>query len=156
MMFRIAAGNAAAAGDWACLRAELWPETSSEEHSREIAVFLNASSAAVAFLALGFGDSVVGFAEATLRQEYVNGCDTSRVAFLEGIYVRPVVRRSGVARALINAVESWAREQGMAELASDAIIGNDASLAVHVTSGFEETECVVYFRKLLHPIPQAH
>lgn len=71
------------------------------------------------------------------------------VAFLEGIYVSPDARRNGVAAALIKEVERWARECGCGELASDALLENDASHAVHRAVGFEETERVVFFRKPL-------
>ncbi len=46
--------------------------------------------------------------------DYVNGCDTSPVGFLEGIYVDPARRRAGVARALLAAAEGWVRERGCA------------------------------------------
>ena len=42
-------------------------------------------SESIAFVALLSGREPVGFAEASLRHDYVNGCETSRVAFLEGI-----------------------------------------------------------------------
>jgi aminoglycoside 6'-N-acetyltransferase I len=92
---------------------------------------------------------VTGFAEAAIRRDYVNGCETSPVAFVEGIHVVPEHRRQGVAGALIAAVEQWARDQGLRELASDALIENSQSHAMHRALGFSETERVVYFRKAL-------
>jgi aminoglycoside 6'-N-acetyltransferase I len=91
------------------------------------------------------------FAEATLRVDYVNGCVTSPVACLEGVYVEPWARRQGVARVLVEAVETWAREKGCSELASDALLENAESHRMHAGLGFEETERVVYFRKELVP-----
>ena len=52
-------------------------------------------------------------------------------------------------RALVAAVELWTREQGCTELASDALLDNEASHRAHAACGFEETERVVYFRKHL-------
>jgi aminoglycoside 6'-N-acetyltransferase I len=92
------------------------------------------------------GDSL-GFAEAMLRTDNVNGCATSPVAFLEGIYVEPSARRQGVARALADVVEQWARQMGCREFASDALLENVSSHCMHRGLGFEETERVVYFRK---------
>lgn len=155
-MIRIVAADTRVTTGWMALRTELWPETGPDDHCREIAAFANAGAGAIALLALGTDDHPIGFAEATLRHDYVNGCETSPVAFLEGLYVRPAERRNGVANALIDAVEHWARDQGVIELASDVVIGNDVSLAVHAASGFEETERVVYFRKLLHPTRSTH
>jgi len=133
---------------WTECRAELWPETAAVEHHNEVAHLLRAANPFVAMLAL-VSDKVVGFAEVLLRRDPVNGCETSPVAFLEGIWIAPSYRRRGVARLLIAAAEEWARELGCAEFASDALIDNIASRAFHTASGFVETERVVYFRKLL-------
>lgn len=129
---------------WAELRADLWPDETVAEHRAEAAAMLE--SAERAFVAVQDG-RVVGFAEAALRHDYVNGCETSPVAFLEGIYVRPAARRSGVAKALTDAVAAWGRSEGCTEFASDAEIDNAESHAFHLGAGFEETERVVYFRK---------
>ena len=84
-----------------------------------------------------------------MRSDYVNGCETSPVAFLEGIFVEPSQRRNGMARALCIAVEQWARDRGCREFASDADLSNLVSHRMHDALGFIETERVVYFRKLL-------
>ena len=134
--------------EWAALRAELWPDEDAGQHGAELAETLSADSdrdfACVALTAEG---RCIGFAEAALRSDYVNGCETSPVAFLEGIYVAEPYRRSGVARMLCRAVEAWGRERGCAEFASVAAIDNLASLALHRALGFVETERVVFFRK---------
>jgi aminoglycoside 6'-N-acetyltransferase I len=134
---------------WASLRHELWPGTSPDEHAREAAHLLCTPDYLVL---LAFEMNVVGFAEATLRHSYVNGCDTmpgSPVAFLEGIYVKPDRRRRGIARALCERVADWARPRGVNEFASDALIDNHASHALHRALGFTETERVVFFRRTL-------
>jgi aminoglycoside 6'-N-acetyltransferase I len=84
-----------------------------------------------------------------LRFDYVNGCSTSPVGFLEGLYVREAARRRGVARGLVAAVELWASERGCTELASDALLVNAQSQKAHRAIGFAETERVVFFRKPL-------
>ena len=61
----------------------------------------------------------------------------------------PEQRRKGVARALVDAVASWGRSKSCAEFASDALLDNVESHRMHQALGFEETERVVYFRKLL-------
>ena len=104
---------------------------------------------AAVFLACEDGGPAIGFAEAALRRDYVNGTESSPVGFLEAWYVAPPWRGRGVGRALIAAVEGWTRGQGCAELASDALLDNTASHAAHAACGFEETERVVYFRKSL-------
>ena len=100
------------------------------------------------FVALEDG-RVIGFAEAAVRHDYVNGCDTSPVLFLEGLFVDPDHRRQGVAGALVAAVADWGRARGYTEFASDAEIDNVDSYAMHRALGFAETERVVYFRREL-------
>jgi len=138
---------AADVGDWAELRTELWPDGTISEHLDFAAAAIGEPARLVAFLARDDDDRLLGFAEASLRSDYVNGCSTSPVAFLEGLYVRGSVRRKGIGRGLIAAIELWARERGCAELASDALIGNAVSHHVMKVWGFVETERVVFFRK---------
>ena len=101
-------------------------------------------------LAFAPGGSAIGLVEASQRVDYVNGTSTSPVAFLEGLYVEPMWRRKGVARALVSEVECWAATQGCTELASDSSIENVTAHATHRALGFGETERVVYFRRAVH------
>jgi aminoglycoside 6'-N-acetyltransferase I len=138
---------------WALLRHALWPDASAETHAQEAAPLFERADDYCVLLA-ECEDEFVGFAEAALRRDYVNGCDTSPllpVAFLEGIYVQPAFRRRGIARLLCDRIAAWARAQGAREFASDAVIDNTASHAMHRALGFTETERVVYFRRDLSP-----
>ena len=138
--------------DWVILRAALWPATTEAEHRLEAGALLRRSVQAAAFLARGSDQTAVGFAEATLRNDYVNGCITSPVAFLEGIYVHPAHRRQGIAGLLCRAVEDWAVEVGCTEFASDVELHNTASQTMHRALGFQETERVVFYRKPLRKV----
>ncbi len=131
------------------LRTALWPGEDVAAHLGEALGALGQPNRAIAFLALDAGGTAIGFAEASVRHDYVNGTDGSPVGFLEGLYVVPAARHRGVGRALVAAVERWVRDRGCTELASDAAIDNTASHAAHAAYGFEETERVVYFRKFL-------
>lgn len=146
---RVAPLQFADVNEWAALRHALWPYMTLAQHQAEAQQMWAAGKTAV-FLARNAQNDAVGFAEAALRHDYVNGCDTSPVAFLEGIYVRPEARRQGIARMLVAEVLRWARTQGCRELASDADVANVISHAMHRALGFEETERVVYFRKRLN------
>jgi aminoglycoside 6'-N-acetyltransferase I len=132
---------------WLALRLALWPDSKAEHLSGMADALARRHYVRLAFNADG---SAVGFVEASKRVDYVNGTSSSPVAFLEGIYVAPGSRRSGVARALVNSVVNWASAEGCLELASDALLGNTASHAMHRALGFEETERVVYFCRRLH------
>ncbi|MET0437214.1 MAG: aminoglycoside 6'-N-acetyltransferase [Devosia sp.] len=137
------------AEDWIAMRTALWPSGGNGAHAADIAELLADAGETVNLIARGADGAALGFAEAALRRDYVNGCKTSPVAFLEGIFVKPEARGHGVARALVGAVEAWGREQGCTEFASDAAPENSASLDMHRALGFEETQRVVFFRKVL-------
>lgn len=134
---------------WVALRIALWPDEPAGVMAQEIDRMLAASDAdRPAWLAIDHSGAI-GFAEASLRHDHVNGCETSPVAFLEGIYVMPHARRRGAGRALDATVRAWAIERGCREYASDALLDNRDSHAFHAALGFEETERVVYFRRAL-------
>jgi aminoglycoside 6'-N-acetyltransferase I len=134
---------------WAKLRIMLWNWDRVEDHRKEAsALYLANDPDRAAFVALA-NDQVIGFAEATLRRDWVEGCNSSPVTFLEGIYVHPAARQSGVARRLANAVADWGSAQDCTEYASNALLDNSDSHAFHAAIGFTETERVVYFRKAL-------
>lgn len=101
----------------------------------------------LALIARAGSGEAAGFAEAGVRRDYVNGCETTPVVFLEGIYVAPEFRRQGVARRLADRVAEWGRGHGLSEFASDALLENSASHAFHAAISFTETERVVYFRR---------
>jgi aminoglycoside 6'-N-acetyltransferase I len=148
MEWRIEAPDKEGLADWRRMRHALWPEMSEAENDQETRALSQGPKAFVRLARDGQGRAA-GFVEATLRTDYVNGCETSPVAFLEGIYVEPWARRQGVARRLVGVVQQWARQMSCSEMASDALLENMDSHGMHLGLGFEETERVVYFRKLL-------
>lgn len=86
---------------WLALRQALWPDTSAAEHLAEMKACCDDPERYGQFLAVLENAGAIGFAEASLRRDYVNGTDSSPVGFLEGIYVLPQARRQGVARLLL-------------------------------------------------------
>lgn len=128
---------------WASLRAALWPEDSVADHLIEIDRAIAAHDLWV-FFAESDGKAV-GFAEVSLRR-YANGCEQQPVAFLEGIWIAPEVRRTGVGSALVKHIRDFLRARGYCELCSDVSLANTESQAAHRAWGFTETERVVYFR----------
>ncbi|UII65318.1 GNAT family N-acetyltransferase [Xanthomonas translucens] len=141
--FSIRAAAAADLRAWAALRVALWPDE--RDAFGGVAEALQREDAAN-FLAFAGAGYAIGFADVTLRQDYVNGTDSSPVGFLEGWYVVPEWRGRGVGRALLRQVQDWTCAQGCSELASDALLDDAAAQAAHRACGFEETERVVYFR----------
>ncbi len=141
----------AADGGWLALRCALWTEDDVAEHLSDMADFVAQPERYAQFIARSDAGQPLGLAEAAIRTDYVNGCDSSPVAYLEGLYVRPEQRCRGIARALVAAVAAWGRERGCTELASDCLLDNTVSQAVHTRLGFLEMERVVCYRQVIAP-----
>lgn len=132
--------------DWFRLRKSLWDETGDDDHKSEMMDILeHPDSQLVLFADMGSG-LLVGFLEASIRP-FVEDCETDHVGYLEGWYVEPAFRKTGIGRELVRQAEAWAREKGCTEMASDAEIGNEGSLAAHLNLGYNETSRLVHLRK---------
>ncbi len=94
------------------------------------------------------GPALGGFIEIGERT-YAEGCDSSPVAFIEGWYVDPDLRKSGVGTQLVEAAEAWARSKGYTEMRSDLLIDNEVSLKAHLALGYREVERLVAMAKRL-------
>ena len=137
--------------EWSRMRGRLYPDLDPQEIDDwfESAESGGTHLVGVAVLVADRGDGrLAGFVEIGSRN-YAEGCETTPVAFLEGWYVDPDVRRTGLGSQLVEAAESWAREHGYAELASDTELENEISLRAHLSLGFEEVERQICFRKRL-------
>jgi len=129
------------------LALQLWPENTAEDLTEEFKESIQNNSAQ--FFLLYDQNEAVGFAQCSLRHDYVEGTDSSPVGYLEGIYVKATHRRRGCARQLLAACEDWARSQGCTEFASDCELGNDMSLAFHLGAGYAEANRIICFTKKL-------
>jgi aminoglycoside 6'-N-acetyltransferase I len=148
MSVTVGPAKRADAGAWLVMRIALWPEGTAESHKEEIERFFAGElhmPLAVLVAALDDG-GLAGFAELSIRA-YAEDCVTDRVAYLEGWYVIPEMRRRGIGRALVAAAEDWARGQSCTEFASDAVLDNLESAAAHEALGFRETVQIRCFRK---------
>lgn len=132
----------AAEADRASL-AKLWGNHSEEELSAEISGLLLLTGAAF-FLAEEDGQPV-GFAQCQLRHDYVEGTDSSPTGYLEGIFTEEAFRGKGIAAALFVRCESWAKEKGCTEFASDCELLNEASIRFHKALDFSEANRIVCF-----------
>jgi aminoglycoside 6'-N-acetyltransferase I len=147
MDFNIRKMGISDAAVWRDMRAGLWPDDSPSTHARSIKAILT-SGDGWGFLAESIDGTPAAFAELSIRK-YANGCDSEPVPFLEGIFVRPQFRRQGAGARLIAHMEAFVMARGFQEIGSDALVDNRESHAAHRRWGFEETERVVYFRKVL-------
>ncbi len=107
------------------------------------------SRVGIAVIVADRGDgSLAGFVEIGSRN-YAEGCKSTPVAYVEGWYVDPDVRRTGLGANLLKATETWAREHGFSEIASDTDLDNDVSRLAHIACGFKEVERQICFKKRL-------
>ena len=131
----------------------LWPEGPVEEHCRELEAILSGNPPGtlplVVFVAEASDKSLLGFLEVGLRS-HADSCDPARpVGYVEGWYVADAHRNRGIGKQLLAAAEVWARGQGCTEMASDTQLGNELSLLVHQSLGYEIVERAILFRKAL-------
>ena len=125
----------------------LWPQHRQEDIKDVLTKYINGVHTEV-FMHLE-DDQVVGLALVSLRHDYVEGCTSSPVGYLEAICVLPEFRHVGIASKLCEECEAWAKEQGCREFASDCDLNNEASYAFHLSIGFKETSRMIHFRKEL-------
>jgi aminoglycoside 6'-N-acetyltransferase I len=147
-MIRVRPVTPADAADWLRLRRGLWPADPEAEQRAEIRRFFARESAEPQEVLIARSESgeAVGMVELSIHA-YAEGCVTDRVAYLEGWFVVPEARRSGVGRALVAAAEEWGRAQQCSEFASDTTPDNQVSIASHRALGFEDAGLIRCFRK---------
>lgn len=137
---------------WREMRGQFMPETTQLRHRQHCTKVLASPERFAAFVAKNdTHNQLLGFAEASIRQDYVNGCNTEHVCFLELLFVLDEYRRQGIAKLLIRSVEQWGQEMGCHEFAVDTFLDDESSQQVYRAYGFSETERTVYFKKSLSP-----
>lgn len=103
---------------WETMRRDLWPEDP-DSHAVEIASFFAGTLAEPqAVLVTEEGPALIAFVELSIRDD-IHGLPRARVGYVEGLYVAPAFRGSGIARQLLRAARLWARENGCEGFASD-------------------------------------
>src|SRR5215469_8645597 len=134
--------------EWLRMRLALWPEVGTETQHAETTAWLARSDTVVLVAPRPANAGLAGFAEVGTRS-VADGCETSPVAYLEGWYVDADMRRQGIGAALVRAAETWARERGLREFASDTELENIESQRAHIALGFHEFDrAVLYLKKL--------
>lgn len=124
---------------------KIWENDSVEELEQEFNEFA-VNSDMTSFIKY-IDKKPVGFATASIRYDYVEGCETSPVGYLEGIYVEDCYRNNNFARDLVEACEEWVKSKGIKEFASDCELTNLDSLAFHLAVGFSEANRIICFKK---------
>jgi aminoglycoside 6'-N-acetyltransferase I len=134
--------------EWLRLRKRLWDAISEADHKSEMVDIIDHPDSQFVLVAEREAGKLLGFLEVSIRP-FVEDCETDHVGYLEGWYVESEVRGRGIGKELVRIAEQWAREKGCEEMASDAEVGNELSLAVHLGLGYVETSRLVHLRKEL-------
>ena len=130
------------------MRRLLWPSSSLTEHEDEMSAYFMRGEGFLCWVAEKSDKRLIGFLEASIR-DVVEDCDTRNVGYIEGLYVDPDFRRTGVGRTLVTHATQWARTQGCREMGSDCVLDNELGAKTHLGLGFDETSRLIHFRKRL-------
>ena len=126
------------------MRSELYSSLSGEFHVEEMEKIFNSSEWYCQFIE-DKNNRVLGFIELSSRN-VVDGCLSSPVAYIEGLYLKSEFRGKGLGKEIINIILSWCREKDFSELATDTEQNNSKAQEFFQAVGFQETYRVVEFR----------
>ena len=129
------------------LALKLWPGHEISDMEKEMINYIDTDKGAVFIY---FNETKgAGFAQCSLRNDYVEGTKSSPVGYLEVIYVEADHRKSGIGKKLLTQCEEWAKSKGCSEFASDCELNNTECLKFHLKIGFEEANRIICFKKKL-------
>lgn len=147
--------RSARAGDeraLARLMLTLWPDEGraafAKKSVKALRLHVNGGPRGVLLAAVSDDGDVIGFVSAGVRKWSEAG-GPSPIPHVEGWFVDEAWRRRGVGRALLAAVETWAKAKGFTHVSSDTWAHNQLSVDAHERSGYRVTERIVYFLKKL-------
>ncbi len=130
---------------WKKYRETLYHGVEDSFHESEMDSILNSK---IQFTYLVFEDTKdfpVGMLELSLRN-LVDGCLSSPVAYIEGIYLDESCRGKGLGKEMIEFSKDWGKENGCSELACDAEFEDLSAQNFHQKMGFQETYRIVQFK----------
>lgn len=132
---------------WLGLREAVYSGLDEAFHTAEMQNILRDDSK-TCFLAVDEESAICGMVEVSLRN-VVDGCLSSPVGYIEGIYVPETHRKHGIAKRLSQRAEDWCRDKGCREIATDAELANESAQRFHRSMGYRETYRIVQFLKEL-------
>ncbi|MDD5639297.1 MAG: GNAT family N-acetyltransferase [Candidatus Pacebacteria bacterium] len=118
-------------------REELWGEFYKALRSRKNAIIYICKDK----------EKLVGFIKLSLRNDYVEGSNSSPVGYVEGIYIDPNYRGLGLGRKLFKFGEKWSFERGCNEYAADSNFPEKESQKILSRIGFKEVNRIICYLK---------
>lgn len=129
---------------WAQFRAEIYPLISRDYDLREMETVF-ASELWYCWFISGEEGEKIGLVELSLRN-IVDGCLSSPVPYLEGLYLVPSKRGMGRGAKVIEMIINWCRNHGYTEFATDAELSNARAQQFYEKLGFEKVDQVVEYK----------
>lgn len=127
------------------LELELWPHHMREKLLEETQELLH--SADHVFYMIKQDQVFIAFIHVSIRSDCVEGANTGKTGYVEGIYVKSNYRRKGIAHNLVEAAELWAKAKGCKQIASDTELSNQPGYSFHIGTGFHEANRTISFIK---------
>ena len=128
---------------------KLWQNPPSEDHENMIKAAIGSENHMI-LVAKDAQGNLQGFSMVSIRTDYVEGAKTSPAGYLEGIYVNPDFRGSGISRHFIETSEVWLKKNNCTQLGSDTWLSDHSSRSFHKHMGFWEEDELVHFLKDLN------
>ena len=125
------------------MREEVYCSLDDDFHDREMKQIFVRSDWYCYFLK-NSDDQIVGFIELSSRN-IVDGCLSSPVAYIEGLYLKKEYQGIGLGKEAIETIKSWCKEKGFSELGSDTEITNINAQKFFKSVGFQESYRIVEF-----------
>ncbi|NOZ53445.1 MAG: GNAT family N-acetyltransferase [Gammaproteobacteria bacterium] len=129
---------------WKEMRKEVYSSLDDEFHEKEMKQIFESSDWFCYFL-MDEDSKILGLSELSSRN-IVDGCLSSPVAYLEGLYLKEEYRGMGLGREAIETIKTWCKEQGFTELGMDAELTNLKAQKFFKAVGLQETYRIVQFR----------
>ena len=130
--------------DWLTMRVALYGELEPGAHEAEM-LDIHARDDWHLWFLLDEQGQRIGMVELSLRN-VVDGCLSSPVAYVEGLYIVPEQRNKGLGKQVMHLLFDWAAAQDYSEMALNTPLPNSGSQRFYAALGFSENERVVEYR----------
>ena len=128
---------------WKGMREVLYDDVDEAYHLEEMASIYSHQDWYCSFV-VDDDEQVIGLVELSSRN-IVDGCLSSPVAYLEGLYLEPHYRRKGHGKELMWMLIAWCKKHGFSEFATDTALSNTKAQKFYTSIGFEKQETIVEF-----------
>lgn len=129
---------------WSQFRSEIYSGLSREFDLKEMDSIFESEQWHCWFIEREDGERI-GLVELSLRN-IVDGCLSSPVPYLEGLYLTATERGKGRGTTIIEMIKDWCQEHGHSELATDAELTNTRAQSFYEQLGFEQVDRIVEYR----------